>query len=459
MVSLTTRLLIAASIALAAFLGVTGFVLDGAYRNSAENALKDRLRGYANALIAAAEPDNRGTIHLTHALPELRFFTEGSGLYAQISSNKISSNKGKYDWLSPSMAGLKIDFTHELKRGSHHFEYIVASDGSLLYAFNIGVTWDESENAAEGYTFSVAEDLESFEADINGFRKLLWGWLGAVAIVLLVVQGSILRWGLMPLRRVTEDLRAIEAGKQTELPGRYPKELTGLTDNLNALIRSEREHLERYRNTLGDLAHSLKTPLALLRGEVEAQNNNDQLRSSVQQQIDRMSQIIEYQLQRASTSGRTALVAPVSVKDIVLKVMTALDKVYAEKHITHRTDIGDNILFYGDESDLMELLGNLIDNAYKWCQEKVIITAEQQSSDDKRRPGLLIKVEDDGPGIPAEMVNHVMRRGARADKEISGHGIGLAMVNDIMRVYEGRLEITSGALGGACLSVQFPSVD
>ena len=182
MLSLNTRLLIAASIALTAFLGITGFVLDGAYRNSAENALKDRLKGYANALIAAAEPDEQGTIHLTHALPELRFFTEGSGLYA-----KISSNKGGDDWLSPSMAGIDIPFTHELKRASQHFEYIVASDGALLYAFNIGVTWDARENAREGYTFSVAEDLESYYADINGFRKILWGWLGAVAVVLLVV--------------------------------------------------------------------------------------------------------------------------------------------------------------------------------------------------------------------------------------------------------------------------------
>lgn len=454
MLSLNTRLLIVACIALTAFLGVTGFVLDGSYRNSAENALKDRLRGYANALIAAAEPDAKGTIHLTHALPELRFFTEGSGLYAKISSNKDGDN-----WVSPSMAGLKIDFTHEFKRASQHFEYIIASDGSLLYAFNIGVTWDERENAKEGYTFSVAEDLESYYSDINGFRKTLWGWLGAVAVVLLVVLGTVLRWGLMPLRRVAEDLTAIEAGKQTELQGLYPKELRGLTDNLNALIRNEREHLERYRNTLGDLAHSLKTPLALLRSEVEGQNNNIELRSNVQQQVDRMSQIIEYQLQRAATSGRTALVVPIDVNDIVFKVVAALDKVYADKKIRREIHVSENTYFYGDESDLTELLGNLIDNAYKWCHNKVIISARQDLSDSKRHAGLIINIEDDGAGIPGEMVKYVTRRGARADKEINGHGIGLAMVQDILRVYEGRLEITTSRLGGACVSVRFPSVD
>lgn len=459
MLSLNTRLLIAASVALTAFLGITGFVLDGAYRNSAENALKDRLKGYATALIAAAEPDDQGIIHLTHALPELRFFTQGSGLYARISSNKTSSNNGGDDWLSPSMTGLEIAFTHELKRASQHFEYIVASDGSLLYAFNIGVTWDARENASEGYTFSIAEDLEGYYADINGFRKLLWGWLGAVAIVLLVVQGSVLRWVLMPLRRVAEDLTAIEAGKRTELQGQYPKELRGLTNNLNALIRNEREHLERYRNTLGDLAHSLKTPLALLRGEIEAQNKNNELRSGVQQQVDRMSQIIEYQLQRAAMSGRTALVVPVSVNDIVLKVVSALDKVYAEKKIDCRIRIDEGTYFYGDESDLMELLGNLIDNAYKWCRNRVEISAQQEPIDGKHRPGLIIIIGDDGPGIPGEMVEYVTRRGVRADKDISGHGIGLSMAQDIMRVYDGRLDIATSALGGALVQVKFPSVD
>lgn len=454
MLSLNTRLLIAASIALAAFLGITGFVLDGAYRNSAENALKDRLKGYVNALIAAAEPDDKGIVHITHAIPELRFFTEGSGLYAKISSNKNGDN-----WLSPSMSGLKIDFSHELERASRHFEYITASDGSQLYAFNIGVTWDERENAKEGYTFSVAEDLKDFYADINGFRKLLWGWLGAVAFILLVVQGSVLRWGLMPLRRVAADLRAIEAGSQTELQGQYPKELRKLTDNLNALIRNEREHLERYRNTLGDLAHSLKTPLALLRSEVESHDDNRELRSSVQQQVDRMSQIIEYQLQRAATSGRTVLVAPVSVRNIVFKVITALDKVYADKHVKHDLRMDEDIHFHGDESDLMELLGNLIDNAYKWCRSRVKITARQDKAENEKRPGLTIIIEDDGPGIPGEMAHLVIQRGARADKEIDGHGIGLAMVQDIMRVYEGQLDISTSVLGGASVSARFPSVD
>ena len=454
MLSLNARLLIAASIVLTAFLGVTGAILDSAYRNSAENALKDRLKGYANALIAAAEPDEQGIVHLTHALPELRFFTEGSGLYA-----RFSSNKGGHRWESPSMAGLNIDFTEVLQRAARHFEYITASDGSSLYAFNIGVTWDERENAREGYTFSVAEDLDNFYADITGFRKILWGWLGAVTVVLLLVQGTILRWGLIPLRRVAEDLTAIEAGTQARLQGRYPKELRGLTDNLNALIQGEHEHLERYRNSLGDLAHSLKTPLALLRGYVEAQSDGHELQSNVQQQVDRMSQIIEYQLQRAATSGRTALAVPVPIIDVVNKVVAALDKVYIEKKIHRQINIDRSTCFYGDESDLMELLGNLIDNAYKWCRGNVSISAQQELSDDKRRPGLIIRVEDDGPGIPEAMVNLVTQRGVRADTETDGHGIGLAMVRDILRAYAGTLDIGKGAPGGACLSVRFPGVD
>jgi two-component system sensor histidine kinase PhoQ len=254
---------------------------------------------------------------------------------------------------------------------------------------------------------------------------------------------------------VAADLAEIEAGRRTELIGHYPRELRGLTDNLNALIRHERSHLERYRHTLDDLAHSLKTPLAVLRGTLDSGGSNQEFQHSVQEQVDRMSQIVQYQLQRAATSGRTTLTAPIALLGAVQKITASLDKVYAGKQVTCRLRIDDKAFFHGDEGDLLELLGNLLDNAYKSCRQHVVISG-QPLVDHRYSTGLIIYVEDDGPGIPLDMAQSVLQRGVRMDTATPGQGIGLAVVQDIVRIYKGALEIGSSHLGGARLTVHLP---
>ena len=446
--SLSARLLLTATIVLAAFLGLTGWTLDKAFRVSVQTAMKDRLQTQIYALIAASELGKDGIIRMTGTLAEARFSVPGSGLYAQ-----ISTQLGAQVWQSPSMVGLSIPFKPGLPRGANRFELVTTSTHAPVYAYSFGLAWDV-RGVQRAYTFSVAEGLESTYAQISGFRRNLWGWLGGVALLLLLVQGIILRWGLSPLRRAADDLAAIEAGKATQLEGTYPKELRRLTTNLNALIRHEREHLERYRHTLDDLAHSLKTPLAILQGDVEGDKSPQQLKASVQEQVDRMSQIVEYQLRRAASSGRTTLVTPVSVEPAVRRLIKTLNKVHTDRKIIVSVAADPGALFYGDEGDLLELLGNIIDNAFKWCAFKINITV--QTLPGERRSGLLLQIEDDGPGVPAHMKEKVLRRGVRADESIQGHGIGLAIVQDIARLYSGTLKIERSALGGALLSITLP---
>ncbi|MFZ5592889.1 MAG: ATP-binding protein [Pseudomonadota bacterium] len=452
MLSLNTRLLFAGSVVLAGFLGLTGFTLDKAFRDSAEAAMRDRLQGDIYALLAAAELNKEGVMTVTEQLPEKRFSVPGSGIYGQ-----IASHDGKQVLRSPSMADLEIPFTLGLAMSTSRFERLTASDGTPLYALSFGLSW-KVKGKPRGFTFSVAENRRSLEVQVHSFRRSLWGWLGGVAVLLLVVQGSILRWGLAPLRRAAADLGAIEAGQATQLQGRYPKELRGLTDNLNALITSGQGQLERYRHTLGDLAHSLKTPLAVVRGAVEKEGSVEELRRTVQEQIDRMTQIVEYQLQRAAASGRTALSAPIPVADVAQRIAASLNKVYADKGVSCHIQANADAVFHGDESDLMEFLGNLMDNAYKWCRGQVAVTARSLTDTFHRRPGLELMVEDNGPGISPENVDLVLQRGARADETISGHGIGLAVVRDILRVYDGVLEVGKSELGGASLKVRLPGV-
>lgn len=453
MLSLNTRLLLAGSLVLASFFGLTGFTLDKAFRDSAEAAMRDRLQGHIYALLAASELNKAGAMVVSNEMPDTGFSTPGSGIYGQ-----IASHDGKQILRSPSMMDVTIPFSTGLRMGVTHFERLTASDGTPLYALNLGLSW-KVKGKPRDFTFSVARNLSSLDVQVSSFRRSLWGWLGGVAFLLLAVQGSILRWSLAPLRRVAIDLEAIEAGRATQLKGHYPQELSGLTDNLNILIRGGQAQLERYRHTLGDLAHSLKTPLAVVRNSVEKEGSVEELRRTVQEQVDRMNQIVEYQLQRAAASGRTALSVPVSVADVAQRIVASLNKVYADKGVDCRIQIEDDAVFYGDESDLMEFLGNLADNACKWCRYTVMISARPVTDVLHRRAGLLLSVEDDGPGIPIEDVDRVLQRGARADESISGHGIGMAVVQDILRVYDGVLEIgTSTELGGARLVVRLPGV-
>jgi two-component system, OmpR family, sensor histidine kinase PhoQ len=444
--SLTARLLLAASLVLAAFLGFTGFALDKAFRASAEAAVHDRLQGQLYALLAAADPLADGGIGMRGALPEARLAAPGSGLYAA-----VSAPDGTSVWRSPSLLGTELEFTDRHAPGAHTFAR-PAAGAAAVYLLSFGVAWEEGE-AAHEYTFHVAEHPQAFEAQVADFRRSLWGWLGAAALVLLAVQGSILRWSLAPLRRAAADLAEIEAGHRARLEGEYPPELRGLTDNLNALLQTEHAQQERYRTSLGDLAHSLKTPLAVLRGAAE-QDDPRALRAAVQEQVARMTEIVHYRLQRAATSGRSALAAPVAVEETVRRVAATVAKVYADKAATVRWDIVGRPCFYGDRGDLLELCGNLLDNAFKYGRSAVTVGAAP--ADANRRPALRLWVEDDGPGIPPGLADAVLERGVRGNAPGEGQGIGLAVVRDIVWAYGGSIEIGRSTLGGARVTVHLP---
>ena len=450
--SINGRMLVAASIILTAFLGVTGATLERSFRLSAEEALKERLQVHMNSLITSVDEDEKGGVYLAYALPESRFFVQDSGLYS-----KIFGNNGDILWASPSLQGVDFPARGGLDRGEQYFQVLETTEGSDVLAYSIGLTWGEYDKFTEGYTFVVAERLDRMEAQIKGFRRNLWMSLGGVTVVLLVMLTVILRWGLAPLRKVAEDLRDVESGRHLRLEGEYPKELTGLTSNLNALLHNIREHEARYQTSLGDLAHSLKTPLAVLRGSVEAPHQDlTGLRSTVEEQVGRMDQIVQYQLQRAAASGRRALTAPVALADVVGRVVHAMEKVHADKGVQCQLHLEPNLEFHCDEGDLMEVLGNLTDNAFKWCRQRVEVAIRNGKSR-TGRAGVVIAVGDDGPGIAQEDLPTVLSRGGRIDPETAGHGLGLAMVADIVGLYEGELSVGVSSLGGAQVSIWFPN--
>lgn len=443
--SLHSRLLLAASLVLAGFLGATGLTLDKAFRVSAEAAVQDRLQSYIYALLAAANEDENGRMLPPQELPEPRFSKPDSGLYAVISNDQQSL------WRSGSLTGRDFETTAQQRPGERNFSRFALAD-SQLYALAFGVAWGDNTGTETLYTFTVAEDTAVFQAEIDSFRSTLWRWLGGMAVVLLLAQGFILRWGLRPLRTVTADLQQIEKGRSDRLNGHYPKELTGLTSSLNSLIEHSKVVQSRYRNSLDDLAHSLKTPLAILQSScVGSKDDADDNSALVSEQVERMDEIITHQLQRAAVSGRSTLAKPVPVGKVVERLLRSLDKVYREKQVTVELALDTAATFTGDEADLTEILGNLLENAYKYCRHAVHVHV----STEQHAGGVEISIEDDGPGIAADQVDTVLQRGTRMDESIPGQGIGLSMANEIISVYGGQLTFAASPLGGTLLRINF----
>ena len=316
------------------------------------------------------------------------------------------------------------------------------------------VVWENEAGFERSYIFTVAEDGQFVSNQVAHFRVTMTSWLSAIGLLLVLIQLVLLRWGLKPLRQIGQDIERVEAGEKNNLDGNYPTELKGVVGNLNALINSERAHLERYRNTLADLAHSLKTPLAILRGCIEAPEVN---RDIVQNQISRMHDIVEYQLQKAAAKGKKKVTGKVSISFVLQKIITSLEKVYAEKHVDFDFSEDQDCQIYCEQGDLFEIAGNLLDNAAKWCQHKVRISVIKLQDKESVEYSLLLLIEDDGAGIAPEKIDEILKRGVRADENIEGHGIGMAVVNELIALLGGRLiGAKSTDLGGMQWQVYLP---
>ncbi|TXK59827.1 ATP-binding protein [Alkalisalibacterium limincola] len=456
--SLQARQLLAASLGLIAFLGLTGYSLDQAFQQTAESAQRERLKSYALAYIGGIEITRSCAVSPPEAPPDPDFNRPGSGLYAAARGDCLA-------WETPSALGRNLPPSLDLSPMQERFDgpFVVEDEQRQspmeVYRYAIGLQWEvgSGEDARDILlTFDVFQDSAAVGRQVQVFRRALWAYLGAAALLLLGVQVLVLRWSLLPVRRVARDLREVEQGRSELLEGNYPRELTPLTGSINALVESEREHLERYRNTLSDLAHSLKTPLAVMRSRLES-GTSDELRDEVKVQVQRMSDIVSYQLSRAAATGHQLFAAPLDLGPKAEEIVLSLEKVYAGKGVLCEFDVAEGAQFHGEEGDLLELLGNLLENAFKWAQRRVLLTVRVQEEAGNRRPGLLISVEDDGPGIPAERVERLLQRGVRGDERVQGHGIGLSIVQDIVRAYRGELKVdASPDLGGSRFSVRFP---
>lgn len=433
--SLNTRIILSAAVVLVTFICLTAFTLERAFFDSTESALRDTMNSQLYALMASAEVEKQQIVMPSNELDSL-LGLPGSGIYAY-----ISNQSEELLWQSSSSLGVSLPKPASLSSGEKTFQD-VRIDNADFYIAAYGVRWP-TEADSIALTFSVITDLSSFDKQINSYRRTLWGWLIAMAVLLLLSQASILRWGLSPLRKVGVELNHIEAGKQKQIEKRYPQEIEQLTNNINILLDQERQQKTRYRNAMGNLAHSLKTPLAVLQTSLQADLHAPE-KQTMQEQLNRMNAIVHYQLQRAVTAGSSGLLGePVNILSTIKRLLQSLQKVYVDKGIIVTTNLDRALTFRGDEGDLMEVLGNLLDNAFKWANQSIDISAQQEGDQ------LIISISDDGPGIAQEKREDLLQRGVRADQNTTGHGIGLSIVKSIALAYGGDLLIAKSRLGGA----------
>ncbi|BFM11936.1 ATP-binding protein [Simiduia litorea] len=443
------RLLLASLALLPLLIGATGIGLDRAFQQSLVAAEKLRLTSQVYLLLAAVDIDD-GQIIMPKVFTEPQFSQPGSGLYGFIhrdDNGKFGSHDERWrsssaQWLSAEQ--LLIEPTHKLSSSLIEF-----SESEQFFILHYRVRWELADQSHLPLVFSVYQDKASFDTGLAAFRAELIYWMATIAIVTLLTQFFLLLWGLLPLRRLTQSVAAFTRGETSRVQGEFPMELRGLTRNVNALLESEKRLRERYRNTLADLAHSVKTPLAVVQNALRDTELDKPL---LWEQMQRMQDIVSHQLQRAQI-GRSDFLTAIDAVVIARRIVNSLKKLHPQVHF----NLPDAELFLRiDEKDLFELLGNTLENACKYGAQRIAVRV---ASDVHRgEPYNVISLDDDGPGVPGHLRETILSRGQRADEKQAGQGLGLALVQDIMMAYGGELELSTSELGGLQVKFFFPTL-
>ena len=289
-------------------------------------------------------------------------------------------------------------------------------------------------------------------------RSLLWLLL-STAVLLVGAQLAVVTLGLSPLRRLAAQIGKLELGDIDCLEDDYPPDLRALTRNVNGLLSSEKQRRERVRSTMDRLTHVLKSPLMLIRN---SQESGEAFRGLVDEQVSRMLGVVESELARAKLDGRVAdiLGKPVIAKPVLERIAAAYSRLPrpiqsgAVAVSIDTTGVDDSAIFYGDERDLQDLFGSLLENSLKFCHRHIKVSAAMEDSSDLCC--FVLSIEDDGEGVPQGLEREILRRGARADSASTGQGLGLAIVVEIVSAYHGSLDTDRSSLGGALFRVSLP---
>ncbi len=450
--SLRTRVIASALLVSLVLLPIIGIALKDAFTQQVRENVKDQLNAYFYSILAVTEFEN-GQLLMPDVLLDNQFNLINSGYYALVSNASPKANTSSEEpnilWFSNSFLGASI--TSELPTpevGNAVFDEVtVNQQGHFIFSytvrFELSATNNDTDISTPSITLHIIRDMQSIEQQQNAFSQTLFTWFLILTGVFLLIQLFWLAWTLRPLAKFSEQLKCVQTGNKEQLSLEHPSELKEVAKQINVLLTNEKQQRTRYRNALDDLAHSLKTPLAVI------QSQQDLSRSSIDQ-IDKINRTINHQLKRAQTSSNQAWHKGVKMIPVCEKLMRSLKKIYPTIKITLENKADRNVAFMGDENDLTELLGNLLDNACKAAKHNIRLSISKKPSQ------LDIIIEDDGQGVSTEQQSVIFDRGRRLDSYEHGHGIGLSIVQDLVSSYQGDLTISaSELLGGAKFIIHF----
>ena len=453
--SLALRLFVSAAGWTGIILLITGFVLSSLYRDAAERSFDRRLNVFLRTLVAEVAAPDDSSERTPQSLGEPQFDLPLSGWYWQLTRlnaarPEVRSSRSLWDSGLPHLADMGVAATDDGTRRA----YVPGPEDQRLRL--IERTVDLGEDGR--YLVAVAGDSQEIDDETHSFDRAIAATFAILAAVLLLTTMFQVRFGLAPLKRISESLAAIRAGTAERLAGRFPVEIEPLARETNALIDANREIVERARTHVGNLAHALKTPLSVMMNEAAARPD-DPLAAKVGEQIVIMRDQVTRHLERARIAARATVVGSVTeVGPVVTALTRTMEKIYHPRGIAIDLDAPEGVRFRGERQDIEEMLGNLVDNACKWAQARVSIEVTQErQQDDPFKLIVRVVVDDDGPGLSPADRDQVARRGQRLDETKPGSGLGLSIVLELASLYGGHLTLSTAPIGGLRAELVLPA--
>src|ERR1700744_303981 len=455
--SLATRLFLSATAWVAVILLITGVVLSSVYRDATERAFDRRLNLYLRTLVAEVATPDEPPDHQFQSLGEPLFELPLSGWYWQIvrtdsEKEDVRASRSLWDKKLPKLE----DHGAGLSAAGIREGYVEGPEGQTLRMVERPV-----DLGADGkFLVDVAGDASEIFDETRNFDYYLGGTFVALSIVLVLTTIFQVRFGLAPLKRISDAIADIRSGRAERREGEFPVEIAPLARETNALIDANREIVERARTHVGNLAHAIKTPLSVIVNEAAALGQQDPFAHKVLEQADVMRDQVTHHLERARIAARVTIIGTVTeVAPALEALQRTMEKIHRDRGIVIEVKADPKARFRGERQDLEEMAGNLVDNACKWASSRVFIDAiVERPAKAGTAPTLRILFDDDGRGLSAAERAQVSRRGQRLDESKPGSGLGLSIVTDLAALYGGSLSLGAAPIGGLRAELLLPAI-
>ena len=452
--SLANRLFLSATAWLVVILAITGVVLSSVYKNATERAFDRRLNLYLRTLIAEVATPDEPPDRQFQSLGEPLFELPLSGWYWQITRTdtkkpEVRSSRSLWDKKLPKLE----EQGAELTAAGIRLGYVDGPEGQ-----NLRMVERPVDLGADGkFLVDVAGDASEIFDETRSFDYYLIGTFAALSIVLVLTTIFQVRFGLAPLKRISDSIADIRSGRAERLVGDFPVEIAPLARETNALIDANREIVERARTHVGNLAHAIKTPLSVIVNEATA-HSADPFATKILEQADVMRDQVAHHLERARIAARLTVIATITeVAPVIEALRRTMEKIHRDRDIAIEVASDEKAKFRGERQDLEEMAGNLVDNACKWAASRVFIGVSVEPPAEHGAAQMLrIIVDDDGRGLSAEERAQVSRRGQRLDESKPGSGLGLSIVVDLAALYGGTFSLGRAPIGGLRAELLLP---